>query len=283
MYVLLKYLQVARAQTLAIPVLVSILAYSCNINNPYLNLKAYIFTVISSVLFLIAVNTLSEYRDCVIGLDNNFADSTKYRLVTGILPKKNVLLVGYISFLCATLSGIIAVTYSTYTLIIPGLIGALIVWGYSEGIKLKYHAMGEVAVFTVYGILLGWSYILSLTGSVHLKNILIFIPGGILVTCILLANNIRDYKYDLYKVKTLATILGIKESLILLYVMANIAYLLYLLLIWAELLPNKSYIVFFSYPLLVWSVFKCKSQKNINLFGLLFVLTELLIILSFYM
>ncbi len=277
---IITYAKVARIQALFLSILPCILSYFyCKqyfINNKF-NLKSFILTCIAFVLFNLSVNTISEYRDCKKGIDNPKSPGTKYRLVTGIVPKHNILIIGIVSFIIASICGLSALYYSSWPLLIPGIIGACIALFYSEfPLGLKYKALGEVCVFLCYGILLGFSTVFALTNQCSLIDVLIFIPGGLLITCVLLANNIRDYYFDLEKNITLVTKIGLKKSYILLYFLANLSFIINFILIYFHYLNSSILYTLLAYPILLLSIRFKNHPKFINFFGLLFFTVELI-------
>ena len=277
---IILYAKVARIQALFLSILPCILSYIyCKkyYTNNILNIKAFTFTCLSFVIFNLAVNTISEYRDCIKGIDDPNSPGTKYRLVTGIVPRNNVLIIGIIAFVIASICGIFALYYSSFYLLIPGVIGAGIALFYSEKpFKLKYRALGEISVFICYGLLLGFSTVFSLTNQCNISDIIIFIPGGLLITCVLLSNNTRDYYFDLYKTNTLVTKIGLKKSYILLYFIANLSFIINLILIYLGILCKSVIYIMLAYPILLLS-WKFKNHpKFINCFGILFFITELI-------
>ncbi len=278
----LLYAKVARVQTLVMSILPCLLSYVYK-QNDITNIKAFVLVTTSIVLYHLSANTISEYRDCIKGVDDPNSPGTKYRLITGIVPKQHILYLGLASFAIATICGISAVCISSPILLTPGIAGAGLAFCYSEcPLGLKYKGLGEVAVFLGYGVLLGFSTMYSLTGTCSIKDILVFIPGALLIVCVLLANNIRDYYFDKGHTTTLTTIIGIKKSYILLYLLANCGYLMYGLLVYRDVLPKTVYNVFFTYPILISSYKYRRHPKMINIFGLLFVLIELIVITICY-
>ena len=281
---IILYAKVARIQALFLSILPCILSYVyCKkyYTNNILNIKAFVFTCTSFVLFNLAVNTISEYRDCIKGVDDPKSPGTKYRLITGIVPRNNVLIIGIIAFVIASICGIFALHYSSFYLLIPGVIGAGISLFYSEKpFELKYRVLGEISVFICYGVLLGFSTVFSLTNNCNISDIIVFIPGGLLITCVLLANNIRDYYFDLYKTNTLATKIGIKKSYVLLYFIANLSFIINLILVYLGILCENIIYIILTYPILLLS-WKFKDHpKFINCFGILFFITELIEIIT---
>ena len=280
----LLYGKVARVQTLMMSIFPCLLSYLyCNHKYNNLNTKAFIFTSISVVFFHLAVNTISEYRDCIKGIDDPTSPGTKYRLVSGIVSKGSVLYLGVTSFIIASVSGLFALYTSSLLLLIPGLIGACIALFYSEQpFGIKYKALGEIAVFVAYGPLLGFSTTYSLVYHCSIIDLSIFIPGALLITDVLLANNIRDYRFDLHKTKTLVTILGMKKSYILLYLLAHLSYIVYFVLIYTNIFSNMGYWLFITYPSLLLSHKFKNNPKFINYFGSLFFIMEIIVCISLY-
>ena len=91
-----------------------------------------------------------------------------------------------------------------------GLTGAVVGLVYTaRPVALKYHALGEVAVFIVWGPLaISGSYYVqarAFSGSI----LVVSIPIGVLVALVLLANNLRDAASDRDRsIHTLPVVLG---------------------------------------------------------------------------
>ena len=127
-------------------------------------------------------------------------------------------------------------------------------------------------MFVCYGILLGFSTVFALTNRCSILDILMFIPGGLLITCVILANNIRDYYFDLNKANTLVTKIGLKKSYIILYILANLSFVINCILGYLYAL--------ISYPILLLSLKFKNHPKFINFFGILFFITEIIMIIN---
>ncbi len=115
--------------------------------------------------------------------------------------------------------------YLAYTRGLPvlliGLAGALISLGYTlKPLALKYRALGEVSVFLVWGPLAveGAYYVETLSFSLPL--LLVSVPVGVLVSLVLLANNIRDRSYDKEQnIRTIPVLVGEKNARVLFVLM----------------------------------------------------------------
>jgi 1,4-dihydroxy-2-naphthoate polyprenyltransferase len=96
-----------------------------------------------------------------------------------------------------------------------GLIGFASSVFYTAGpVKYKYRAWGEVFVFLMWGpLMFEGAYAVQLQ-SLSWKVLIVSIPFGLLVSLVLLANNIRDIVYDSrQKIRTIAIFLGNQRSI----------------------------------------------------------------------
>ena len=277
------YAKVARAQTLLMTISLILCAFLYAKYNYNTSFNLAFFCVSCSIIFFhLAANTISEYRDCIKGIDNKHSPGTKYRLITGIVPYKNIYYLGIVSFFLASIFGIIALFCGSIYLVIPGLIAAGIVFFYSEKpVGLKYKAFGEVCVFLGYGPLFFAACILSLRGYLSCFDLIFSIPFGFLTTCVLLANNIRDYEFEQGKTLTLTIKYGLKFSYFLLFFMVNLSFLFVPYLIFQSIVSFYSLSVFLVYPLIFFSVRRIGKPEFINIFGILQVSFTLIICISF--
>lgn len=273
---ILLYAKVARAQTLVMSIgpLISYYLY-CKFNylNSDFNKLSFILTGVSIVLFHLSVNTISEYRDCQKGVDDPNSPGTKYRLISGIVPRKHILYLGVTAFSIAAIVGLFAVCLSSIYLLIPGILGAGIALFYSEWpFGFKYKALGEIGVFMAYGPLSGFAAIFSLTGNFSLNDFLFSIPFGLFTTCVLIANNIRDHDFDLGKTKTLTTIYGIKFSYAILFFIAHLGFSFIPILVYLHAIPNYGFLAFLAYSMILLSIKQLGTPKFIDMFGMLQVI-----------
>lgn len=280
---ILLYAKVARMQTLFMSLLLILCAFFYSKHHYEItSYKAFIWVGFAVFGFHLSTNTISEYRDCKKGVDDISSSGTKYRLISGIVPKKHILILGITSFILAAISGIVSVFIGSTLLIIPGIIAAGIALFYSEWpFGFKYKALGEVCVFLIYGPLIFSSCILSLTNEISLTDLLFSIPFGLLTANVLLANNIRDYEFEKGKTVTLTIKFGLKFSYFLLFFMTHLAFLVVPFFVYKNIIPNAGFIAFLSYPIIFFSIKKIGKSDFIEVFGILQIAFALLICLSF--
>ena len=277
------HVRVARSQVLFMPLILILCSFFYSeYHYEIASCKSFIYVAISILLYNLSVNTISEYRDCRKGIDDLHSPGTKYRLVSEIVPKKNVLIIGIIAFLVASISGVVAVCFGPYTLIVPGLIAAGITIFYSEWpLGLKYKALGEACVFVVYGPLVFSSCILALANQFSINDLLFSVPFGIFTTNVVLANNIRDYEFEKGRTVTLPIKFGLKTAYFTLFFITHLAFLMIPFLVYRGIIPNICFISFLAYPLIFLSVKKIGKPEFINIFGIMQITFTLLICLSF--
>jgi 1,4-dihydroxy-2-naphthoate octaprenyltransferase len=268
---LILYAKVARLQAILLSALPIMCFYLYGIRDgSTLNIRAFLSVSASIILFHLSTNTISEFRDFKKGVDDPESEWPRYRIVSGIVNPKHILWIGIISFVLAALSGVTAVLLSSPILIIPGLIGASLALFYSEWpIGYKYRGLGEIGILIAYGPLTGFSCIFALTGTVCLNDLLFSMPIGILTASVLLANNIRDYRFDIKSIKTVATIFGLKASYILLFALVHLAFFLILIMVYTQTLPKTGFALFATYPIIFASIKLIGKPRFVDVFGVL--------------
>jgi 1,4-dihydroxy-2-naphthoate octaprenyltransferase len=216
------------------------------------------FIAISLILLHAASNVTTDYDDFNQGVDREETLGGSRVLVQKLLKPKEMLTFGLTLFALSVIIGIPIIMERGYTILILGLAG--IMGGYfytAKPFSFKYHALGDVLIFLMYGpaIVAGTFY--ALTGTFVWATIYISIPLGLLVVGILQANNLRDILHDRQaNIKTLATVFGegfAKGEYI--FLIAG-AYLTVVVLVLLNILSYWSLLVFLSLPV---------ALKNMNM------------------
>ncbi len=217
--------------------------------NPWL----FLVTLIGAVCVHGATNLINDYFDYKSGVDRPGAPTTLYRphpLVQGLISPRAVLSVSLGLYGVAAISGLYLVWLTGPALLFFILIGALASFFYTAGpIRYKYVALGELAVFLMWGpVIVGGTYFVQ-KNSLSPEAILISLPFGVLVALVLLANNLRDIEYDSsVGIKTLGTLLGTRKTMYLYQGLIVLAYLAIIALIAFKVLSPWGLCVFFSAP-----------------------------------
>ncbi len=215
------------------------------------------FIAISLLLLHAASNVTTDYDDFNQGVDREDTLGGSRVLVQNLLKPKEMLRFGLILFALAVIIGIPIILQRGIIILILGFAGILGGYFYTaKPFSFKYHALGDIIIFLMYGpaIVAGTFY--ALTGTFNWTAVYCSIPLGFLITGILQANNLRDIIHDRQaNIKTLATVFGgsfAKGEYLFLIVGA---YITVILLVIFKILSPWSLIVLLSLP---------PAIKNIN-------------------
>lgn len=175
----------------------------------------FILSLLGMVVLHSAANILSDINDYKKGLDR-VPIPVSGGVVRGMITLKEALVASAILFLAGALIGFYLAWKSGPLLLAIGGLGLLVGIFYTRGgkISLKYHALGDLAVFLNFGILgsLGSWYVQS--GSFSWIPVVWAVPMAMHVIAILHANNWRDIVSDKKgDITTIASLLGDNGSL----------------------------------------------------------------------
>jgi 1,4-dihydroxy-2-naphthoate octaprenyltransferase len=213
----------------------------------------FLLTLVGAVCVHGATNLINDYFDYKSGVDRPGAPTTLYRphpLVEELIFPQTVLTISLILYAIAAMIGLELIRLKGAGLLWFILVGAIASFFYTAGpIKYKYLALGELAVFLMWGpVIVGGTYFVQ-RGSLSLDAVLISVPFGLLVALVLLANNLRDIDYDRSAgIATLGTLLGQQKTRVLYQGLILLAYLATALLIALKILSPWGLLVFFSAP-----------------------------------
>ena len=176
---------------------------------PYLVL---ILSLLGVMLLHAAGNVMSDYFDYKTGVDNEDAFAVP-NLVFKKFEPKEYLRFSIILFILGIAVGIAVALLSGPGLLIIGAVAVLLTMLYSF---LKYHALGDLDIFIIFGVLtvLGAAY--ALIGTFRPDALILAIPVGIITVSVLHANNTYDPNSDRAAgIKTFGMLIGLKASAIL--------------------------------------------------------------------
>jgi 1,4-dihydroxy-2-naphthoate octaprenyltransferase len=173
----------------------------------------YLLTLVGGVLAHAGTNLINDYYDVQSGVDDAEAKTAQYRphpLVEGKLRAESVRNVA-LALLGVTLLIALVLSFARgFEILLLGLVGVLISFAYTAPpLKYKYVALGELAVFLIWGPLMVEGAYFVQAQEFAPRPLAVSIPFGVLVALVLLANNIRDMEHDASKgIKTIAIVLG---------------------------------------------------------------------------
>jgi 1,4-dihydroxy-2-naphthoate octaprenyltransferase len=177
------------------------------------NAPLFILALFAMVFLHSGANILSDINDHKKGLDK-VSTPVSGAIVRGYISEKEAL-IGSLAFMAAgcSLGGIIVYFVGIPILVIAG-IGIAIGVFYTVGpFRLKYHALGDLAVFLDFGTLGALGAWTVQTGSMSWVPVVWAVPLSLLVIAILHSNNWRDIASDEgSNVSTVASLLGDRGS-----------------------------------------------------------------------
>lgn len=185
-----------------------------------------------ALALIIGVNYANDYADGVRGTDRIRVGPV--RLVgSGLASPAAVKRASYVALGAAAVAGLVLIIGSRQWLLLA--VGALCIpaaWFYTGGKRpYGYRALGELAVFVFFGpvAVLGTLYVQ--TGQINGTAIGCSVAVGTFSAAVLVANNLRDIPTDAQSGKrTLAVLLGDKDTRLLYLALIAVPFLLTILL-----------------------------------------------------
>jgi len=162
-----------------------------------LSITIFILIAIGGCLLQSAANILNTYGDFKNGFDTVENETRSPELVTGVLTPKKVLYAGLACLGVTCLLGLVFIWYSGWSILIYGVLGLIGAGMYTVGLSFKYHAMGQITVFVMMGLLMPLGTYCVLTGNIFSWVVLLLsIPNTFMITGVLAGNEMRDYWDD---------------------------------------------------------------------------------------
>lgn len=182
----------------------------------------YFLTLLGMIFMHGGANVLNDYFDYKHDVDTSHVPGsfgTGGRVIAqNLLTPKQVLGIGLLLYALSLPVGIYLAFAAGFPVFILGIIGFLVGFFYTGSpVGFKYFALGEPAVFLMWGPLMVSGAYYVQRGAFAWQPLWVSIPIGILVALILFANNIRDLSSDTRaRIRTIATVLK-KDGAIRLY------------------------------------------------------------------
>ncbi len=226
----------------------------------HLRFTHFVATLIAVVLLQIGAQLINDYYDYVRGIDTSNTFGPGELIQQGFVQPTRVLMLGIIALCIGTLIGaIVAISGGIYVLLF-GVIGVLCAYLYSATTRsLSSIALGEVVSFLIFGplITLG-TYLVQInqintpSRSQVISVLLYSIALGLFATAIIHVNNMRDAESDEQAHKhTLATLLGMRMSRALFFLLILGAYIIVIALGIPRNAPHLTLITLWTLPLLL--------------------------------
>ncbi len=233
------------------------------------NWLIFIVVLAGGCLLQAVSNLFNTYGDFASGIDNVENSVRSPELVQGKLQPKTVLYMGFGCILATCLLGIYLLFAVDWKILIFGVIGIVFAYGYTMGMKYKYHGLGLIFVFILMGEIMVLGSYYALAKTVDWWLLLIAVPNGCLITAILNGNELRDFYSDKAgNLQTLSVKLGYNFSFRLYQCLHILPFVFVLLLVLGRILSPWTLLVFLLIPGLVKvikNMYKSKTDKQANL------------------
>lgn len=164
-----------------------------------------VLALVGIVLFHAAGNLHSDYYDYKTGIDNPAAYCVQ-SLINGDFKPEQYRNFSRILLAIGVVIGLILTLRSSWQLLVIGGVGCLLTLLYPW---TKFHALGDLDIFVVFGILPMLGTSLVVTGAIDCSTLLLTIPVGCITVAVLHANNTRDIPTDIKAgAKSFASVIG---------------------------------------------------------------------------
>lgn len=167
-------------------------------------------TVVAALLLQTVANFANDLFDFRSGADSEQRLGPRRGLQSGLITERQltVALLGVIA--AAIICGLYLVHVGGVPILVVGLASIAAAVAYTGGpYPLGYHGLGDVFVFVFFGLVAVCGTYYLQAGAVDTVAVLAAVPVGLIVTAILVVNNVRDVETDRRAGKrTLVVLLG---------------------------------------------------------------------------
>ncbi|MBN1266163.1 MAG: 1,4-dihydroxy-2-naphthoate polyprenyltransferase [Anaerolineales bacterium] len=229
-----------------------------------LRIDTMLVCLVCALLLQISSNLANDVFDFERGTDTAGRLGPMRVTQAGLLTPRQVKTGLIITIILAAVLGLYLVWLRGLPILLIGIAAILSAVAYTGGpFPLGYYGLGEILVFLFFGLasVIGTYYVQ--TGVVTPPAVWMAIPPGMIITAILVVNNLRDLENDREAGKnTLAVILGESATKIEYAVCIAIAYLVLPLAVWATIVPWTALLTWLSLPLALKAMHETYTKKG---------------------
>jgi 1,4-dihydroxy-2-naphthoate octaprenyltransferase len=230
----------------------------------YFRIDAVLVCLFTALLLQIGSNLANDVFDFERGTDTAERLGPTRVTQAGMLTPKQVKVGMAVVFGLATLSGLYLAWLGGWLIIILGIAAIVSAVAYTGGpFPIGYYGLGDIFVFIFFGLasVAGTYYIQA--GFVTPAVWWMTIPPGLIVTAILVVNNLRDLESDRKAGKhTMAVRLGEKGTKIQFLICVAVAYLILLPVAWVGMIPWSTLLAWLSLPIAMQAARVVLAQKG---------------------
>lgn len=203
-----------------------------------------------ALLLQIGSNVANDVYDFERGTDTSARQGPVRVTQAGWLTPQEMKRGLLVIFGLAVLIGLYMAFLRGWLIVLLGIASIAAAVLYTGGpLPLGYYGLGDLLVFIFFGVVsVAGTYFVE-AGSINALALWMSVPIGLIVTDILVVNNLRDLENDWQAGKrTLAVLLGERWTRIQYVFFMLLAYALVPILIWRGLLPAGSVLILLSLP-----------------------------------
>jgi 1,4-dihydroxy-2-naphthoate octaprenyltransferase len=230
----------------------------------HFRIDAALVCLFTALLLQIGSNLANDVFDFERGTDTTERLGPTRVTQAGLLTPKQVKAGMAVVFGLAVILGLYLAWLGGWIILIVGVAAIVSAIAYTGGpIPIGYHGLGDIFVFIFFGLasVAGTYYIQAETVSSAVW--LMTIPPGLIITAILVVNNLRDLENDRKAGKhTLAVRMGEHATKIQYIICIVIAYLILIPVAWVGLIPWKALVAWLSLPLAIQGTRVVLTQKG---------------------
>jgi 1,4-dihydroxy-2-naphthoate polyprenyltransferase len=153
--------------------------------------------LMAALLLQIGANLANDYFDYYKGADTSARLGPVRVTASGLIPPGKVLRGMWVTFGLAALAGIYLAVVAGWPVIIIGLAAIAAAIAYTGGpLPFGYYGLGDFFVFVFFGLAAVAGTYFVQTGALSSLAIGSAVPMGLLITAILVVNNLRDIETD---------------------------------------------------------------------------------------
>ncbi|MBW1998429.1 MAG: 1,4-dihydroxy-2-naphthoate polyprenyltransferase [Deltaproteobacteria bacterium] len=220
--------------------------------------------LVGALLLQIGVNLSNDYFDFIKEVDTAERLGPVRVTQSGLVPPGQVKCAIIVTFFLVVVVGAYLVLIGGWPILAVGTASMVAALGYSGGpYPLGSHGLGDLLVFIFFGIVAvcGTYYVQAL----GLATVVLWssAPVGLLITAILVVNNLRDIETDRKAGKrTLAVILGKRWTRIEYVLLLVLSYVIPIPLVWKEKVSGWALLVLITLPMGISMIRKVWRQEG---------------------
>jgi len=195
-----------------------LIAWIDGYQNPYLAL----WIMLGGILAQAGINLINDIED----LPLIPAKHPQYKQITGMINRNTK--AGIACFILASAIGLYLISKQGLPLFLLILVSGLASLSYNFGpINFKHRGLAMVQVFLLMGIFMVQGAYLAMSGHFSSAALLHSLPISLLISLLLLSNELRDWETDKKKnIQTLTVRIGYKNSVNLYWILIALSYFL---------------------------------------------------------